>query len=225
MAVDALAPPPPVREPGSPPRPPREGDGGGGDGDGGGGRPGGSGPPVSPGKLGVLVFCVFVTMLFAGFLSVYVIVRGGAATWPPPGFPPLPAGLWVSTVLIVASSACLVAADRAARRGRLLRCRHALALTVGLGVAFLATQAWLWGDCVLHGLRVALSQYGALFFSMTGLHALHVLGGLVVLAYAWIAALRASDTRALRTRIELTGLYWHCVGLIWVALFVALYLA
>ena len=108
MAVDALAPPPPVREPGSPPRPPREGDGGGGDGDGGGGRPGGSGPPVSPGKLGVLVFCVFVTMLFAGFLSVYVIVRGGAATWPPPGFPPLPVGLWVSTVLIVASSAWLL---------------------------------------------------------------------------------------------------------------------
>lgn len=173
----------------------------------------------------MLVFCVFVTMLFAGFLSVYVIVRGGAATWPPPGFPPLPAGLWVSTVLIVASSASLVAADRAARRGRLLPCRLSLAVTVGLGVAFLASQAWLWGDCVLAGLRVARSLYGALFFSMTGLHALHVLGGVLALVYAWVGAMLGGDPKRLRTRIELTGLYWHCVGLIWVALFAALYLA
>lgn len=219
--------------------PPRDGDnsddggrgdgGGGGDGgrgDGGGDEPwgeGGSGPPVSIEKLGLLVLVSSLSMLFAGMLAGYVVYRASATHWPPPGFPPLPTGLWASTAIIVASSAALVAAGRALRRGDAPRVRALLAATTLLGFAFLLVQAWLWGDSV----RAGLTQrhlYGALFFVATGAHALHVLGGLWCLTSAWLRSLRASAIAALRSRLDLTGLYWHFVGVLWLVLFSVLYL-
>jgi cytochrome c oxidase subunit 3 len=201
-----------------------DGDGGG---DGGGGEgpwgEGGSGPPISKEKLGLLVLIAALSMLFAGMLAGYVVYRASAREWPPKGFPALPRGLWFSTVVIAASSVTLVWADRSLRRGQDHLLRLGLGLTTVLGFLFLVTQAWLWGDSV----RAGLTQrhlYGALFFVATGAHALHVLGGLFCLLTAWLRALRVPAVAALRQRVELTGLYWHFVGVLWFVLFGVLYL-
>ena len=153
----------------------------------------------------------------------YVISRMSAPVGPPAGFPPLPNGLWLSTVVIVASSVALMSADRALRRGNAPLTSAWLATSAALGFTFLMLQAWLWGDSV----RAGLTQrhlYGALFFVATGAHALHVLGGLWCLTTAWLCSVRAPAIATLRKRVELTGLYWHFVGVLWLVLFGVLYL-
>ncbi|MCI0341695.1 MAG: cytochrome c oxidase subunit 3, partial [Planctomycetales bacterium] len=146
---------------GGPAAPPDEGGDGGGGGDGDSHE---SGPPISPEKVGVIVFIVFVTMLFAGCLSAYSVIRISTKPWPPPGFPPLPRGLWGSTAVIVASSAALLWAARAARLGRPAPARAGLGATTLLGFAFLALQVLLWRRSLLAGLPIAGTIYGAFFY-------------------------------------------------------------
>lgn len=184
-----------------------------------------SGPPISAGKLGLLILIGSLTMLFVGLISGHVIYKNSLPQWPPAGFPGIPAGIWFSTIIIVLSSVTLVAAERAARAGRLAPMRTYLALTTLLALGFLLAQAWLWGDCVRAGLRLKANLYGGMFFLATGLHAAHVLGGLGVLVSAWVRSLRTIDTSTLTNRVHLTGLYWHFVGVLWLVLFSILYLA
>ncbi len=206
---------------GGPGPPPDEGGGGGG----GDGESHESGPPISPEKVGVIVFIVFVTMLFAGCLSAYSVIRISTRPWPPPGFPPLPRGLWGSTAVIVASSLALVWGTRAARLGRPGPARAGLGATTLLGFGFLALQVLLWRRSLLAGLPIAGTLYGAFFYTLTGLHALHVLGGLLVLAVSFLRSLSEADAGRLRRSLEVTGLYWHFVGAMWLLLFGVLYLA
>ncbi|MHC5019908.1 MAG: cytochrome c oxidase subunit 3 [Planctomycetota bacterium] len=183
------------------------------------------GPPISTEKLGLLVLITSLAMLFVGLLSGHVIYKSSLPQWPPAGFPGIPHGIWVSTVVVVLSSAALIWADRAGRAGKLAGFRTGLALAALLAFAFLVAQAWLWGDCVRAGLKFKANLYGGMFFLATGLHAAHVLGGLGILVSAWIRSLRTADPATMRNRMELTGLYWHFVGALWLVLFTVLYLA
>jgi len=183
------------------------------------------GPPISTEKLGMLILIGSLTMLFVGLLSGHVIYKRSTPQWPPAGFPGIPDGIWVSTVVIVCSSAALIWADRAGRASQLRAFRIGIALATLLGFAFLVAQAWLWGDCVRAGLRFKANLYGGMFFLATGLHAAHVLGGLGALVSAQVRSLNTSDPSTLRHRMALTGLYWHFVGILWLVLFSVLYLA
>ena len=146
-------------------------------------------------QVGLVIFLGATTMLFAALLLAYAIVRSQAPSWPPAGAPPFPRGAAANTLALVAASLAL-------RRGSP---RAALAF----GAAFLAAQALLWRHLVSIHLGPAAGALGEVFFALSALHALHVLGGLVALAL----------TGARRLRV--LTIYWDFVLAVWVVVYVA----
>lgn len=173
---------------------------------------------ISPRRLGMRLFLIALGILFAAGLAGYTIIRLRADTWPPPGSPELPAGLWVSTAILVVLSALLVAAVRSARARRTGETSRLLATASALGVAFLAAQCANWLRLDESADRTML-VFG--FWMLTVLHALHVVGGLVPLA---ISTVRAGRGRYLADPepVELVANYWHFLGATWLAIFAAL---
>jgi cytochrome c oxidase subunit 3 len=147
-------------------------------------------------QVGLLIFLGSLAMLFAAMLLAYAIVRGQAPAWPPAGTPPFPRGAAAANTL------ALVAASLALRRGR-------TRAAFGFGAAFLAAQVALWWHLVAVHLGPRTGALGEVFFALSALHALHVVGGLCALAV----------TRARRPRLH--ALYWDFVLGIWVVLYIA----
>jgi cytochrome c oxidase subunit 3 len=147
-------------------------------------------------QVGLVIFLGSVVMLFAAMLLAYAIVRAQAPTWPPAGTPAFP------RAAAAANTLALVAASLALRRGW----AHA---AFGFGAAFLLLQVALWRHLVAVHLGPGAGALGEVFFALSALHALHVLGGLCALAL----------TRARRLRLH--ALYWDFVLGIWVVLYVA----
>lgn len=161
-------------------------------------------------------------LLFAGFLASYGFARLGSEAWPdrnavfPMGF------VTTMTFVLLSSSATMASAVAAARSGDAARTRGFLLLTVLGGAAFLAMQAYEWAHFIGAGARMGSNpwgpgQFSAYFFLITGFHGTHVLVGLVVLL---VTLLRRSSASG----VELAGLYWHFVDLVWVFVFGAFYL-
>lgn len=180
--------------------------------------------PISNGVLGMGILLCSLTMLFSGLMSAYVVLRSIAGSnWPPAGVPVLPSGLWGSTLILLASSVTLGWGQRAVRRNEGSATRWALVLTTLLGLAFLGFQTYLWREVFLAGLTQG-SQYGGLFFTLTGIHAAHVIGGIVVLVWVSLRSLAGRYSAKQHEGITLAAMYWHFLGVIWIALFTVLYL-
>lgn len=201
-------------------------DGGRGGGGGGGGEPDpGAAPeglPLSAVELGFGFLLVAVTTLFAVFLGAFLYLRRTAAEWPPPGTPAAPDALWLSTALMLGSSAALV---RSGRRHRARDRRGALrwlAATEALGLAFLVSQLQLWSELAAAGLS-ASGSYGTVFYALTGLHGLHVLGGLVYMALLHRRVRAGRVRRRGRSEYDFCAWYWHYMGLVWLVVFSLLY--
>lgn len=206
------------------PRPPFRDDDGWRGGDGSGQGPEPRRLPISNRVLGMGILLCSLTMLFSGMLSVYVVLRSTAGTaWPPPGVPPIPSGLWISTLVLLASSATLGWSQRTLRTQAGWATTLGLLLTTLLGFAFLGVQTYLWHDVFLAGLTQR-SQYGALFFTLTGTHAAHVIGGLVILLVVSLRSLAGRYNARNHEGITLAAMYWHFLGVVWIALFTVLYL-
>ncbi len=180
--------------------------------------------PISNAVLGMGVLLCSLTMLFTGLMSAYVVLRATAGeNWPPAGVPVLPSGLWVSTLILLASSTTLGWGQRAVRHGNQSATKFGLLMTTLLGFGFLAFQTYLWRDIFLEGLTQR-SQYGSLFFTLTGVHAAHVIGGLVVLCWVSLGSLAGRYTSHQHDGITLAAMYWHFLAIIWIVLFTVLYL-
>jgi cytochrome c oxidase subunit 3 len=165
--------------------------------------------------LGMVVFLGSWAMMFAALFFAYGLVRAHAPAWPPfdqPALPLLVPG--VNTVVIALSSAALVVEARARRRpavpGRWL------AAAASLGGAFLVLQALVWARLWALGLVPSGGPFPSVFYALTAVHALHVLVGLVALA--WLASRGASDRS-----VRLWSMYWHFVGGVWVVLYATVY--
>lgn len=202
------------------------------DGEGGGGGGGGDDEPEDdPDPLGAarFAFAFFLAgigTLFFAFLVAYIVLRRGAEEWPPPGAPIPPDGLWISTLVLVASDVCMNRAVRRARRGDRVGYRSWLELTGALGVVFVAAQLWLWRELLGQGLTTDTNAYGTIFYSLTGLHVFHVLGGLAYIAWA-IFTTRLQPIRRIAapgSRVGFCAMYWHFMGALWIILFAVLYL-
>lgn len=182
--------------------------------------------PRDPGWWGMLLLIATEAALFAVLLASYFYIRfRDAGPWPPEGMadPSLlvPA---LMTVLLTASSVPAYLADRSVRRGDVERLQLYLGATLVLGACFLGLQAWEYSDKA--GLfRPQTNTYGSLFYTITGLHGMHVVVGLVLLAWvlAWSFAGRYGRDRHLA--VEVTSLYWHFVHIAWLAVFLSLYLS
>ncbi|HEX8071002.1 MAG TPA: cytochrome c oxidase subunit 3 [Pyrinomonadaceae bacterium] len=198
-----------------------------------GGPNGGRGGPLSDSdgahfRIGAWVLIAAVVMLFVAFTSAYMF-RASMRDW---ATVELPRVLWLSTALILASSAALEVARRRLRRGERAAYRRWLASSLVLGGAFVVAQLLAWRQLVAAGVYMATNPYSSFFYLLTGLHGLHLLGGLAGLCYLlWRAGLK--DDGAQRGRgtarrraavVDAVALYWHFMDGLWVYLFALLFL-
>jgi heme/copper-type cytochrome/quinol oxidase subunit 3 len=177
-------------------------------------------------KLGIWLFLASEVMLFGGLFSAYVLLRTGAPAWPP-GWTILSVPLGAAnTLVLIASSVTIVMAWLALEDRDVTEYWLFMGLTVLLGVVFLVVKAFEYADKFEHGLGPASSMFLGVYFTLTGVHALHVASGVVVNAYllASGAALWARAPVQLTNRVEAAGLFWHFVDIVWIFLFPLLYL-
>ena len=164
-------------------------------------------------RVGVASICGSVFAFFTALMIAYYWRSRRPPFWDPI---PLPQTLWVSTALILASSATFEAARRVFRRGMWRLASHLLLATASLGAAFLASQLTAWRELVLSGAFLAQNPHSTFFYLFTGLHAAHLIGGLVAL---FVVLLGRSKRREL---VDVVAYYWHFLGLLWCALFAVL---
>jgi cytochrome c oxidase subunit 3 len=169
-------------------------------------------------KVGLGVFLAVVGCLFALFASAY-FMRMELSDWRPLPIPPL---LWLNTGVLVLSSVALQCAVVAARRGQIDMVRLGL-VTGGLtALAFLAGQLVVWRDLSASGYFLEANPANSFFYMITGMHGLHILGGLVALARTIAGAWGRYQPERLRLSVELCAMYWHFLLFVWLAVFVLL---
>lgn len=196
--------------------------------------------PDSLGKLGMWVFLVGDTMSFGALLAAYAALRAGAGIigWVPPD-EILGINLTASmTFLLICSSVTMVKALESIQNGNASRMCLFLGLTIAGGVIFLGLQAYEWYHLIHegltltnipeHGLKSATisgsTLFGPTFYTITGFHGMHVTGGVIYLLVILIHGLRGRYTAEFNHEVEIVGLYWHFVDLIWIMVFTFIYL-
>jgi cytochrome c oxidase subunit III len=177
-------------------------------------------------KLGIWLFLASEVMLFGSLFSSYVLLRSGAATWPVQSEVLSVPLATLNTVVLISSSITMVLAWAALKNNSLARYRLFMGLTLLCGAIFLGVKGIEYGDKFSHGLYPATNNFLGLYFTLTGLHAIHVIAGMVVNAYLWIPGTRMwhAEPERFTNRIEVAGIYWHFVDLVWIFLFPVLYL-
>jgi cytochrome c oxidase subunit 3 len=179
---------------------------------------------LANGKLGIWLFLASEVMLFGALFSSYIILRTGATEWPH-GELSVPLGA-INTVILICSSVTMVMAWASLKMHNWSKHRLYLILTFVLAGVFLVNKYFEYADHFRRGEGPWHSTFLAIYFTLTGLHGLHILGGMVVMLY-FIgpgAKLWKANPDQFANRIEYTGLYWHFVDLVWIFLFPVLYL-
>ena len=177
-------------------------------------------------KLGIWLFLASEVMLFGALFSTYVLLRVGAPTWPH-GYEHLNIPLaTVNTVILISSSVTMVMSWASLMMGKFTNYRRYMGLTILLGLCFLGIKGVEYGTKFSHGLYPSESTFLAIYFTLTGLHGLHVIGGIVVNSYNLGRGSRLwkSDPQRFTNRVEVAGLYWHFVDLVWMFIFPLVYL-
>jgi cytochrome c oxidase subunit 3 len=177
-------------------------------------------------KLGVWLFLASEVMLFGALFSSYILLRVGAPTWPH-GYDLLNVPLATfNTVVLITSSITMVMAWASLMMKDFKKYRLYMGSTFLLGVVFLIVKAFEYNAKFSHGIFPSESTFYAIYFTLTGLHGLHVIGGMIVNAYFWGPGSKMWKTEPERftNRVEVAGLYWHFVDLVWIFLFPSLYL-
>ncbi|MBU3691523.1 MAG: cytochrome c oxidase subunit 3, partial [Solirubrobacterales bacterium] len=175
--------------------------------------------------LGILLFILSEVMLFASFFAAYFFLRVvvGPDTWPPVGIelPVLIAG--INTVILISSSFTVHYALEAIRHNNHNGLKLGLVMTWLLGVTFLFIQI---NEYIHIGFSPADGAFGSIFFSLTGLHGAHVFVGLLLLTFANIRAFRGHFGPAEKDHlgVEVPGIYWHFVDIMWVVVFTTIYI-
>ena len=180
---------------------------------------------VTPAVLGMFLFIGSEIMLFGSFFTVYffdrVVGHGVNGHWPPVGFerPWFLAG--INTVLLVTSSFSMHWADTSVKRGNRAGLRAGLVLTVCLGLTFLSIQVIEYHRL---GFNTGDTSFASTFFGLTGLHACHVFVGLVILTIMTVRAFRGHFSPEHHHGVEIAGIYWHFVDVMWIVVYVTVYL-
>ncbi len=185
---------------------------------------------VSIRKLGVWLFLANETVFFSALISTSWSIRTQTANWAAPGEVlsiPITA---VNTFILIVSSFTVVMALDQAQQGNLEKMRRYLVATLIGGITFLSIQAFEYWELWHHGLKPFAAPhgvdtaYGATFYTQTAFHGAHVTGGVIGLAYLVYKAYSGHFTQENHEAIELVGLYWHFVDVVWILLFTIVYL-
>ena len=184
-------------------------------------------------RIGMWLALSAILMMFAALTSAYVFRSTRTQQeWQTFAVPHM---LWVSTLLILASSATFELARRAVHAGQHGVYRRWLIVSLLLGFGFLVSQLLAWRELVGQGIYLATNPHSSFFYLLTGLHGLHLGGGILGLIYLALRARRAgrageaaveglNTERKRRASVDAIGLYWHFMDGLWVYLFALLFL-
>jgi heme/copper-type cytochrome/quinol oxidase subunit 3 len=182
-------------------------------------------PPISNGQLAILILIAFETMIFLGLFVSYWVLESNSFGWPPPDMPRLPLAVtWVNTAMLLFSAWTMSRAVAAVRAGSSAGLRAALVATAVLGVGFLAVQGSEWVSLVRQGLTLSSGSYGSIFYTLIGLHGLHVVGAVVWLLAVLGIAQRRGFIHKQHGGVTLCAMYWYFVCALWVVVFGIVYL-
>lgn len=172
-------------------------------------------------KLGILLFIISELMLFGAFFAAYFFIRvAGDAHWPPKGDLPLAVAA-TNAVILLSSSLTMHWTDVSAKRGNQLAMRVGIVTTFLMGATFLTVQVVEY----LHlGFQPSTNAQASVFFSLTGLHGAHVVVGLILLLMSAIRIFRGQVTAEDHIGLEVPGIYWHFVDLMWIVIITTVYI-
>jgi heme/copper-type cytochrome/quinol oxidase subunit 3 len=185
-------------------------------------------PSLTPGNLGKLGMWTFLAgdaMTFGAGIAAYGALRIGNPNWPSPADYLGITTTAVMTFILICSSVTMVEALGGIQRGNQAKFRRFMALTVLGGVMFLAMQAYEWHDLLGEkGMSIKRDLFDATFFILTGFHGCHVFGGVVYNSVLLIRGMLGKLPQAKAGLVEVAGLYWHFVDLVWILIFTFIYL-
>ncbi len=177
----------------------------------------------STAKWGMAVLIMTEATIFAGLIGSYFFVRAEHGEWPPPPIeaPELEA-IALFSIILLGSSAPMVWAEHGIRHGQQWRLRLGLLLTFLMGTAFLCFQGVEYGEL---DFGIKDNAYGSLFYTITGLHGAHVVGGLLMIGMLQIKAWMGKFSAERHETVAVIGMYWHFVDVVWIFVFSSLYVS
>ena len=177
-------------------------------------------------KLGIWLFLASEVMLFGALFATYILLRVGAVEWPHGAhYLNIPLAT-LNTIFLISSSVTMVMAWYSLKTDAFNKYRLYMGATILFGFAFLVVKYFEYSHKFHDHLFPSTNNFLALYFTLTGLHMLHVFGGMVVNAYFWGPGAKQWKTNPewFTNRVEYSGLFWHFVDLVWIFLFPTLYL-
>ena len=184
-------------------------------------KPGG----ISSSLLGMVLFIASEVMFFGGLFGAYFTIRSAATQWPPEGTPHLET--WyaaVLTTILVSSSVTMQFGVWAIRRNDQRKLMLWLAVSLLLGLCFLAGQANEYRMLIEEGMTLSSGVFGSTFFTLTGFHGAHVAGGAAFILIVLLRARSGQFTARYHDTVEMASYYWHFVDVVWLGLFSTIYL-
>jgi len=178
--------------------------------------------PKGAEQLGMYLMLASLAVLFLASLLGYVYIRIHATEWPPSGMPGFPPGLWFSTVIILGCSVAIDRALRAVRRDDDVGLHRGLIVTFALGTLFLVLQLLNYWGLAQASLTAATNLYGFTFYMLTGLHAAHVIGGLIPLGIVLRKSRGHAYSSTDHAGVGHVAVYWHFLDVVWLILFFVL---
>ncbi|MCC7193093.1 MAG: heme-copper oxidase subunit III [Phycisphaeraceae bacterium] len=181
---------------------------------------------IHNGKIALWLFLASEVMFFTGLIGAYIVLRGGQnfSNWPDPTKAlnvPLTAA---NTFLLICSSVTLVWGLQGYQADKIKQGNWGMILTTLFGALFVGVQGFEYYELWHAGVRPDANLFGSCFYAMTGFHGLHVLLGVVALVVLSLMGLCGKFHAKNYAAVELTGLYWHFVDLVWIILFAIVYL-
>lgn len=193
---------------------------GGDDGDSGGRRRGPQQPSSRRYATAIMLGITSIVMFFMGMVAAFIYLRAKSPNWVPLHLPWI---VWCNTAILLASSGAIEVARKRLSFGEIQRFRKIWLVATTLGVLFVLGQLLAWRQMVVAGFYVATNQASSFFYIFTGLHGLHLLGGICALLYVSFRRFEiAKVSRAIAA--EVASYYWHFMDVLWVFLLALLYI-
>ena len=175
-------------------------------------------------KLGVWTFLGSEVVFFSSLIVTYIVMSGRSVSGPTPREALNVALVAVNTFVLICSSLTMVTALAAIQRGDERGMRRWLIATVLLGILFLSGQAFEFSMLYSQGVTLSSNLFGATFFTLTGFHGGHVTIGVIWICFVLARAFAGGVTQKNHLAVELVGLYWHFVDIVWIVIFTVVYL-
>lgn len=178
--------------------------------------------PAFRGKIALWWLIASEVMIFGGVVGSYILARTASPGWSAEAAHLSTTLAALNTFVLLTSSMTMVMAFASYEKGNQRGVQNFLLLTILLGLTFLGIKAYEYTTHIMAGATPASGLFWSFYYAMTGLHALHVLAGALVNFILFLAAGKGLTTSY---RVEIAGLYWHFVDIIWIFLFPLLYLS